>query len=149
MKKVCAIIIAALMVFSTTVFANEIEVLVNDEAVNFDVQPQTMEGIVMIPMRFVMEKLNASIMYDDETETISTYLLDGEGKASFIIIQIGNNKVFVNDGMHQLEVAPVLAEDRTLVSVEFFEKVLPDAVAFDEQNSRLSIIFEMQQQPSE
>jgi hypothetical protein len=92
-------------------------------------------------MRFIFEKLNSSVMYDGETRTISTYLSDKNGQAQFLIIQINNPKAFVNNNSFVLDAAPIEVEDRTLVSLDLFEKTLGATVTWDEQNMKVSIQY--------
>ncbi|NLB80537.1 MAG: copper amine oxidase N-terminal domain-containing protein [Clostridiaceae bacterium] len=141
MKKSLFAILLVLIICITGFSANNIEVLVNDEAVEFDVQPQIIQDRVMVPMRFIFEKLNSSVMYDGETRTISTYLSDKNGQAQFLIIQINNPKAFVNNNSFVLDAAPIEVEDRTLVSLDLFEKTLGATVTWDEQNMKVSIQY--------
>ena len=62
MKKVVTLLLAMVMIFTATAsLAADIKVLVNGEAVEFDRQPVLDGETVMIPLRFVAEKLGAIV----------------------------------------------------------------------------------------
>lgn len=139
MKKILAVVLLVSLICLPAAYAEGISVNVNGEAVEFDVGPQVIDGKIMIPMRFVLEKIGASVSYDDETETISTYFSFFGRDPFIIIIQIGNEKAFSGSGEYQLETAPVLLSDRTLVPADFFEKALSAAVEWDKEGNNINI----------
>lgn len=74
MKKLGSFFITMLLTFGMGVSAfaanDTIHVYVNHEKVAFDVQPQTMQGRTMVPMRAIFEKLGAEVSYFSAEEKI-------------------------------------------------------------------------------
>ncbi len=135
MKKVLAIFLTLIMVFgATAAFAADITVKVNDEVVDFDREPYEENGKVMIPYRFVAEKLGAFIAWDGETKTVFTTLGDAVST-----MQIGNSKIFSENGTLEADVAPSLLIDRTFVTEEILEFALGVQVSYDEATSTVTI----------
>ncbi|MBE7054549.1 MAG: copper amine oxidase N-terminal domain-containing protein [Ruminococcaceae bacterium] len=135
MKKVVTLLLAMVMIFTATAsLAADIKVLVNGEAVEFDRQPVLDGETVMIPLRFVAEKLGAIVNWQGETQTIFTSCGD-----VLTTIQIGNNKMFLNDEEVLLDNAPILSTDRTLVNNVVLEKGLGATVNWDKETSTVTI----------
>lgn len=135
MKKILAVLVALITVFgATAAFAADITVKVNDEVVTFDRQPYMEGGNVMIPYRFVAEKLGATVVWDGDTKTVFTALGD-----IVTTLQIGNSKIFTADGVINAQVAPVLVIDRTFVTGDVIAKAFGVNVTFDEETSTLTV----------
>ena len=127
MKKILAIVLAMVMIFAATgVFAADIKVLVNGEEIQFDRLPEEKDGAVLIPFRFVAEKLGAIVAWDGETQTVFANIGD-----TLSTMQIGNKNVFVNSEAVEADVAPYITIDRTFVSTQILEKALGATVVSD------------------
>ena len=135
MKKTVAIVLMLMMVLSAaTVFAADIRVLVNGEEIQFDRAPELNGQAVMIPYRFVAEKLGAKVSWHQETQTVFA-----EYNGSIVTAQIGNNLMFVNGDVFNLENAPVLSTDRTLVPGDVFVNAMGVKFSWDEATSTVTI----------
>ncbi len=135
MKKILAVLVALITVFgATAAFAADITVKVNDEVVTFDREPYMEGGNVMIPYRFVAEKIGATVAWDGETKTVFTALGD-----IVTTLQIGNSNIFTADGVINAHVAPVLVIDRTFVTGDVIEKAFGVDVTFDEATSTVTV----------
>ena len=135
MKKFLAVLVALITVFgATAAFAADITVKVNDEVVTFDRQPYMEGGNVMIPYRFVAEKLGATVAWDGDTKTVFTSLGD-----IVITLQIGNSNIFTADDVINAQLAPVLVIDRTFVTGNVIAKAFGVDVTFDEETSTLTV----------
>lgn len=135
MKKIFTLLLAAIMVFAAaSALAADITVLVNGEAVEFDSQPVLEGDSVLIPYRFVVEKLGAKVNWHGETQTV---FADCDG--AITTIQIGNSLMFLNGESFTLSNAPVISADRTLVPVEVLEKGFGAAVIWDAQTSTVTV----------
>lgn len=135
MKKILAVLVALITVFGATVaFAADITVKVNDEIVTFDREPYMEGENVMIPYRFVAEKLGATVAWDGDTKTVFTAL--GDIAAT---LQIGNASVFTADGVINAPVAPVLVIDRTFVTGDVIAKAFGVEVTYDEATSTVTV----------
>lgn len=74
MKRIHCFLMTILLICSMSISAfaanDVISVYVNQERVAFDVQPQTINGRTMVPMRAIFEKLGAEVVYDAENKSI-------------------------------------------------------------------------------
>ncbi len=127
MKKLVALLLSMVMIFAvTSVFAQEVSVIVIDEKVEFDRAPLVEEDTLYIPLRFVAEKLGATVAWDGDTKSV---FVSVDGILSSL--QIGNSKIFSNGIEYVPEKAPVLVESRTLVTSDVVERMLGVKVAWD------------------
>ncbi len=116
MKKILGILIAVMMVVTLTATMvsaeQDISVLLNGEAIAFDVQPQIVEGRTMVPLRAIFEALGATVEWDGATSTVSST----KGDIS-IKLTIGENKLYKNGEEKALDVPGMIVDSRTLVPV--------------------------------
>lgn len=135
MKKTVTLLLALIMIFvATGAFASNISVLVNGEEIVFDRGPEVQGDKVMIPFRFVAEKLGGVVAWDGETKTVFTSL--GE---TISTMQIGNTNIFVNDAVISADIAPILPIDRTLVTEEVLESCLGAEVSWNKEANTVTI----------
>ena len=108
---------------------DDITVLVNGEAVVFtDQTPFIEEGRTLVPMRAIFEALGAIVEWDGETQTVISY--DPVSEVS-IVMQIGSNKMFINDKSIELDVAAKIVNDRTVVPVRAIAEGMNSKVDWD------------------
>ncbi len=129
MKKLVAVLLSMVMIFAVTnVFAQDVNVIVIDEKVEFDRAPLVEEDTLYIPLRFVAEKLGATVAWDGETQSV---FVSVDGILSSL--QIGNSKIFSNGAEYAPLKAPLLVENRTLVTTDVIERMLGVKVAWDKE----------------
>lgn len=129
MKKIVAILLSMVMIFAvTSVFAQDVNVIVVDEKVEFDRAPIVEEDTLYIPLRFVAEKLGATVAWDGDTQSV---FVSVDGILSSL--QIGNAKIFSNGAEYTPAKVPVLRESRTLVTSDVIERMLGVKVAWDKE----------------
>ena len=92
--------------------------------VNPAVETEELEGTAMITLRDVAEKLGAEVSWDAETNTASV-TLDGR-VCSFTI---GSKDIVADGEKVEAEFAPVLHNDRTMVSADLFENLFAVTLA--------------------
>ncbi len=115
--------------------ADEITVIADGKAVKFDTEPFiNQNGKVMIPLRAVLEKMGVSILWDGDTKTIIM-----NSKSSFAATQLGSKYVFKDQTKEELDEASVAKDSRTLVSLNFFEKVFGYDASWDENTKTVQI----------
>ncbi|MBR0366515.1 MAG: copper amine oxidase N-terminal domain-containing protein [Clostridia bacterium] len=133
MKKLISLSAAAILAVSaigiSAIADDEITVLVNEKAVEFaDQTPFIEEGRTLVPMRAIFEALGATVEWDGETQTVISY--DPVSEVS-IVMQIGSNKMFVNDKSVELDVAAKIVNDRTVVPVRAIAEGMNSKVEWD------------------
>jgi hypothetical protein len=120
MKKIAAIIICIMMLFTTgSVFADEyVTVIMDGETINFDVPARIVNDRTMVPMRMIFEKLGAEVEWIEDDEIVFA-VRDDEvitmkiNQNYFTVANLLSNETYVKD----LDVAPMLVDDRTLVPI--------------------------------
>jgi len=124
--------------FSPTPQQGNISVVVNGEYVNFDVQPQIINGRTMIPLRAVAESFGAEVDWYEESQSIrirgkypkSDYLhywLELEvGRDLVSWVQFNSDYTErLSDGNHiYLDSPPVVVNGRTLVPIRAIAELL-------------------------
>ncbi len=129
MKKVLAIILSLCMILTSASFvyaADDIKIIIKDEAKTFDQMPVIIEGRTLVPMRGIFESLGASIAWDDATKTVTA---KKSGKT--ISLVIGEKNAIVNGEFKTLDVAPEIINGRTMVPVRFVSETLGEEVGWD------------------
>ena len=135
MKKFAAIILSLTLVFAATgAFAADIKVNLNGEEIAFDVQPMLDGENLLLPLRFIYEKMGANVSWYEETNTVFADL-----GGNITTIQIGNELMFLNGDSFKLDAVPVLKDDRTLVPAAVIENGTGAKVSWDAEKSTVSI----------
>lgn len=131
--RVGAVLAAAL----ATAFAaaQQIQVQVNGNSVYFpDVEPQQIDGQVMVPIRGVLEHMGATVNWDEPSQSVMTTL-----NGSNVVLHIGDNQAYVNGTPVTLDVAPTTMNDRTLVPMRFLADALGAQVNWNGDNNLVAI----------
>ncbi|MDR2712261.1 MAG: copper amine oxidase N-terminal domain-containing protein [Clostridiales bacterium] len=89
---------------------NAVKVYIDDVAINFDVNPQIVNGRTMVPLRFIAEELKATVKWDASTN--GAVLTRGE---KTVKVTIGRTKMLVNDFTVNLDTPPIMENGRILV----------------------------------
>ena len=116
-KSICLLLVLLLCISVMPVFADDrpVSVSLKGEMLDFaDAEPMMVNDRTMVPMRFIFEKLGATIWYDDANQTVFAFTQEDT-----MVMQIGSNRLFINDEPVELDVPPMLVPveggDRTMV----------------------------------
>ncbi len=101
-------------------------VFVGGRPVTSDVAPEIVEGRTVLPLRAVAEALGFAIEWDDATRTIT--MRKGENT---VVMSIGSTSATVNGKPREMEVAPFIKEERTMVPVRFISEGLGFKIEWD------------------
>lgn len=147
MKKIFAIIIAMTLAFScASVYAQDyIAVLLDGQALSFDVEPQIINSRTMVPMRAIFTALGANVDWVEEhrliiaskNSSIITMMIDQP------IMHIGNLET-EEQRIIELDSPPVIVDSRTLVPVRAISDALGVGVDWNEETR--TVILSTQQQ---
>lgn len=134
-------------VFSLTVGAlpntektktNEISVLVDGEKINFDQQPENINGRIMVPIRFVVEKMGCTVEWDGDTQTV--YINTSDCPLIKKAVKTDNINVYVNNEIVVFEdQQPVNKNGRVLIPVRFVAEKLGYTVEWNNDNQTVLI----------
>lgn len=121
-------LLITIVIFAIPVSANdEISVLLDGQILEFDVQPQIINGRTMVPMRRIFESLGASVEWENDTQLIRAKKQD-----KMVVMQINSPVISVNGYNVTLDVSPQLIGGRTLVPVRAVAESFDIHVLWDE-----------------
>lgn len=109
-------------------------VILNDQFVNFDVQPRVDSGVPMTPFRHLIEKAGGKVDWQNMTKTVNA-----QAEGHKIFLQIGDANAKINDLSVSLEVAPYIDRGRTIVPLSFMRDALNVNVEFDKTTGHVLI----------
>lgn len=99
-----------------------------------NVLPIIVNDRTLAPIRAVTEALGCEVNWDEATKTI--FIIKDN---ITIAMQIDNENAFVNGETIQLDVAPEIVDDRTLVPMRFISEALNLNVDWDEESQTIII----------
>jgi len=101
---------------------------------NKNVYPYIENDRTYVPLRFIGESMGAQVNWDAETAAITVNL--GENN---VIMTVGKTAYFINGEQKEMDVTPVIKEDRTFVPIKFVSEALSKSVYWN-ANSRVVIV---------
>jgi len=111
-----------------------ISVLLNGEALEFDVPPVTQQGRTLVPLRTIFESLGATVEWDAASSTVKA----SKGGTT-IELPVGRDWAIKNGTRVSLDVPAVVKDGRTLVPLRFVSEALGTRVDWDGQTRTVSI----------
>ncbi len=136
MKKTVSILTASAIIASMSAVSaqnNTPSVTVNGAKLEFtdNVTPFIDEESerTLVPMRDIFEAVGAVVQWDESTQTVIAVK-----DSSFVTLQIGSEKAFVNSEEKQLDVKALIKDDRTFVPLRFVSEALGAEVEWDNDN---------------
>lgn len=141
MKKI-VLVLAIILVFAMNLIpvlgaSGEIQVKINNELVQFDVKPTTINNRVLVPVRAIFENLGLQVEWDETTKTVI-----GQKEDLIIKLPIGDTTATINGTKIQLDVPAVIINERTLVPVRFIAESIGAEVKWDDKNQVVLISTE-------
>ncbi len=143
MKKIMPIILSLTAVMSTsTVLAEEnVTVMLNGQAMDFDVAPIIQNDRVLVPMRAIFEELHCSVDYTDiDGRQIITAKLNENNSIGLVI---GSDEMQIHNQKIKLDTAPIIVNDRTLVPLRAVSEAFDYDVNWDEDTKTVTISKEI------
>jgi len=113
-----------------------VKVEVNGEEVKTDVPPILLEGRVLIPARAMFEALGAQISWEENTRTVTAMTSEKN-----VAMQIDNTQMSVNGLTTELDVAPRILINRTLVPARAISESLGATVEWDEERQTVVVTY--------
>ena len=105
-----------------------------DIGIPLDVPPTIINDRTMVPLRAIFEALGAVVSWDGETKTI--FAVNGN---TVVVMQIGQEMMYVNSERVSLDSPSVIVEDRTLVPVSAIAEAFGNNVEYDEETKTVKI----------
>ena len=110
----------------------QVAVTINGNAVNVQPEPLIQDGRVFVPLRGVLERLGASVVYDNG-------LITAQGYGNDIALHIGSTDATVNNQPQTIDVAPFIVGASTYVPLRFISQALGANVSWDESDHLVAI----------
>ena len=111
-------------------------VTLNGELLGFEEMPVREDDRLLVPMRFLFEKMGAEVEWDNDTQT-ATVLQENDAVA----FQINNHSATVNSQSFTMDVPARLINDKTMIPIRFLSENLGYTVEWDEETN-MAIITE-------
>lgn len=111
-----------------------ITVWLDGAQVAFDVPPTVIAGRTMLPLRAILEKLDATVAWNPDTSTATATWQGGT-----LALTLGSTTAIVNGKTVQLEVAAQIVDNRTLVPVRFVAETLGAQVGWLGQSRTITL----------
>lgn len=102
------------LALATAGFAQDAKVKIGDEAIVFDAQPKKVNGVMMVPIRSMMDAMQGSMRWAPDTRTISAW--NNSRRFDFVL---GSRDSMVNDKPMRMEEAPMIHKNRIYVPIKF------------------------------
>ena len=150
MKKILSVILSlalslTLIACATTASAKEIMVELDGNKIEFDVNPEIIDGRTMVPLRKIFEELGATVKWNDETKTVSA-----RKSSKTVTLSINSADLQIDKGKTDDEGNPVtetvtldvpaqIVEGRTLVPARAISESFGLNVDWDEENQKVVI----------
>jgi hypothetical protein len=136
--------IMMLLSFNITVTANEsavpISIFINDQLILTDSDPVILNSTTFVPIRFIAEAFAVEkILWNEEEESV--VMLSGDKNIKFYINQ---SVAYINDEEYQLEAAPIILNNRSMVPIRFIAENLDCVVEWDSYTSSVLITKELE-----
>lgn len=133
--KIAMITASLILCFSFTVFGEAmVNVYVNNEKVEFDVNPVIENGRTLVPLRGVFEKLGANVDWNKNIQEV--VIKDAYNEIEMIL---GKDKVMVNGEIMDIDVPTKMINSRTFAPLRFISENMGHEVKWDQNTSSVYI----------
>lgn len=140
--------ITAIPSLPTVAEQDDISVEIDGHLMDFDVNPQIIDGRTMVPLRKIFEEIGALVKWDSDTQTISA-----RKSSKTVTLKAGESELTINKGKTDengnpvtetvtLEVPAQIISGRTLVPARAVSEAFGFNVAWDEKNQKVIISSE-------
>ncbi|KOP64598.1 copper amine oxidase [Bacillus sp. FJAT-18019] len=139
MKRLWTALLAAIllipMTFQTPAHAAvNISVLIDGVRLNTPQAPVMIQGRVMLPMRSIFEALDASVKWNQKTQTV-TAVKDG----TTVILKINSKTATINNQTVKLDVPAKNLKGNTMVPVRFVSEALGQKIGWNSKSKTVTI----------
>ncbi len=114
--------------------AGSYAVVMDGKLVEFDIQPKVEDGVPMTPFRHLVEKRGGTVKWENDTKSVRA---NAEGRS--ILFQIGTKVATVDNSKVEMELAPYLDKNRTIVPLSFMRDSLHVNIEYDKATNHVLI----------
>lgn len=124
------------LTFTSQAFAdNEINLKIDDKAIETDVSPKIIDGRTMVPVRVIFEGVGADVEWNSQAKTI----IGSKGDVT-VEMSIDNNIAKVNNNNVSMDCAPVIIDGRTLAPARYVAEAFGCKVDWDNESKTVNIV---------
>lgn len=134
MKKIITLVLASLLLISTTVFAKAPSIEIDGKIIKTDAAPFIEKDRTFVPIRFIGEALNYKVDWNKDKKLVTIKNNDRQ-----ILMTIGDTNITVNNEKIKNDVAPLIRKDRTYVPLRFVAKNMNLKVNWDGKEKKVII----------
>lgn len=134
MKKIITLVLASLILISTTVFAKAPSIEIDGKIIKTDAAPFIEKDRTFVPIRFIGEALNYKVDWNKDKKLVTIKNNDRQ-----ILMTIGDTNITVNNEKIKNDVAPLIRKDRTYVPLRFVAENMNLKVNWDGKEKKVII----------
>ena len=134
MKKIITLVLASLLLISTTVFAKAPSIEIDGKIIKTDAAPFIEKDRTFVPIRFIGEALNYKVHWNKDKKLVTIKNNDRQ-----ILMTIGDTNITVNNEKIKNDVAPLIRNDRTYVPLRFVAENMNLKVNWDGKEKKVII----------
>ena len=120
--------------FITANASDDISLYINGKKTDTDVAPIAIEGRTFVPARSIFEKLGAEVTWIGSRQQIII-----RSVKTRIVLNLGSDTAYVNNDSVQMDVAPMVVDQRTLIPVRFVSEELGYNVRWEPSDNSVHI----------
>ncbi len=110
------------------IIEKDIDVAINNQYLYFDQDPIIESGRTLVPLRTIFEALGATVDWNSTTQTITA-----TRNGTNVTMTIGSNIMYKNNSKIELDVAPQIVGNRTLVPARAVAEAFDCTVEWDDE----------------
>lgn len=134
MKKIITLVLASLLLISTTVFAKAPSIEIDGKIIKTDAAPFIEKDRTFVPIRFIGEALNYKVDWNKDKKLVTIKNNDRQ-----ILMTIGDTNITVNNEKIKNDVAPLIRKGRTYVPLRFVAENMNLKVNWDGKEKKVII----------
>jgi len=134
MKKIITLVLASLLLISTTVFAKAPSIEIDGKIIKTEAAPFIEKDRTFVPIRFIGEALNYKVDWNKDKKLVTIKNNDRQ-----ILMTIGDTNITVNNEKIKNDVAPLIRKDRTYVPLRFVAENMNLKVNWDGKEKKVII----------
>ncbi len=116
---------------------DDVSVILKGNKLEFTEQsPIIIDGRTLVPLRKIFEELDAVVVWDDDTQTVTAIKED-----TTVVLSIGSNIMYVNEKVIELDVTARLINNKTLVPIRAISEVFGAKVNWDDSSKTVFIEY--------
>lgn len=137
-KKIFFSVLILLCIFAclcvTSFASDDISLVINSEKVKCEVPPVISNDRTLVPVRVLFEYYDAKVSWNESLRQVM--VISG---TTVMIFNIDSKIMYLNGAVHNLDAAPVIVNDRTLVPLRFISEKLGYLVGWDAKTRTVSV----------